>query len=484
MDWIRAKGTQLMAGEKPILLTGFGLGGWLLPEGYMWQMMGNVDRPRRMEALIECMCGPDYAASFWKKYNARYITEWDIALISALGYNSVRLPVNTRHLDEGIATLDRMLPWCKRWNIYIILDVHAAPGGQTGANIDDSAHDLPELFLEEKYQQELIDQWRLLARRYRDEAAIAGYDLINEPLPPWQLQYSDRVAPLYFRLRDTIRKEDPRHLLILEGVRWASDVSIFDDFSAGSFDDNWMLQFHRYWSNPDKEGIQCFIDCARRLNVPLFMGEGGENNTDWYTAFFPLLEREGIHWSFWAYKKMNGANSPVSFPRPLGWEKLRAYVEEGATLSVPEAQAIWDEFLDCIACGEIQWPVIHSLQRSAPCSVPAAAYDRGHFLHSRPDGAQLRMNDQAALLFADGHTGEVNFAQMKGEDQPDSEAIFLRLRPGEWAEYAFRGDGTLRLEGKDLQQLKIKCLQGEENQRIVRISCLEKEADLYRVNWE
>ncbi|HSN67182.1 MAG TPA: cellulase family glycosylhydrolase, partial [Fusibacter sp.] len=184
MAFIYAKGTQLYSGESPILLRGFGLGGWFLPEGYMWKLYTKCDRPRRMEALIETLCGEEYAAKFWEDYFDSYITERDIEQIAARGYNSVRLPINARKLyhmtDDGltfdvatIQRIDRLIDWCRKWNIYVILDMHGAPGGQTGANIDDSLSDLPELFMNDQNVEILTQLWLMLAMRYKDEPIIA-----------------------------------------------------------------------------------------------------------------------------------------------------------------------------------------------------------------------------------------------------------------------------------------------------------------------
>ena len=70
MEFLHAKGGKLYCGAQPILLRGMGLGGWLLPEGYMWKFYTKCDRPRRIEALIERLCGVEYAASFWTQYFA------------------------------------------------------------------------------------------------------------------------------------------------------------------------------------------------------------------------------------------------------------------------------------------------------------------------------------------------------------------------------------------------------------------------------
>ena len=86
-------------------------------------------------------------------------------------------------LDEGFELLDNLIKWCKASGVYMIIDLHASPGGQTGQNIDDSANDQALLFIDPKYQDRLVQLWAKIATRYQDEPTVAAYDLLNEPLP-------------------------------------------------------------------------------------------------------------------------------------------------------------------------------------------------------------------------------------------------------------------------------------------------------------
>ena len=72
---------------------------------------------------------------------------------------------------------------CGKHNIYVILDMHGAPGGQTGQNIDDSPNNEPELFMNPIFEHRLTRLWLKLVERYKDNPVVAGYDLLNEPLP-------------------------------------------------------------------------------------------------------------------------------------------------------------------------------------------------------------------------------------------------------------------------------------------------------------
>jgi endoglucanase len=95
--------------------------------------------------------------------------------------NHVRLPINSRLvMDEqgalrpaGVALVDRLIEWCRVHGLWVVLDLHGAPGGQTGTNIDDSPQGTPELFTSSRYRELTGSLWRQLARRYRDASLRA-----------------------------------------------------------------------------------------------------------------------------------------------------------------------------------------------------------------------------------------------------------------------------------------------------------------------
>jgi endoglucanase len=100
--------------------------------------------------------------------------------------------------------------------VYVIIDMHGAPGGQTGANIDDSPNDKPELFIDPRYQDQLVNLWVKIAQRYKDEPTVAAYDLLNEPLPVntgSAEKYKHLLVPLYQRITSEIRKVDQKHMI-------------------------------------------------------------------------------------------------------------------------------------------------------------------------------------------------------------------------------------------------------------------------------
>src|SRR5437879_8547097 len=130
------------ATNKPLFLRATNLGNWLVPEGYMWLFEGGPQSPGEIRSLVLELLGPEGSAVFWEKYRENYITREDIAFLHRAGFNAIRVPLHYSLFEndgaEGFKLLDRLIGWSRSERLYVILDLHAAPGGQTGANIDDS----------------------------------------------------------------------------------------------------------------------------------------------------------------------------------------------------------------------------------------------------------------------------------------------------------------------------------------------------------
>jgi hypothetical protein len=91
----RASGKDIVAPDgNKLQLRGINLGNWFEPEGYMFLFKDGPQSPREIEGFLNQLIGPDAAASFWKDYRNRYITEADIQFIKSCGLNSVRIPLH------------------------------------------------------------------------------------------------------------------------------------------------------------------------------------------------------------------------------------------------------------------------------------------------------------------------------------------------------------------------------------------------------
>lgn len=338
--FLRAEGTRIVdESGKAVILRGMGLGGWMLQEGYMLQL-GEVGRGQQhvIRGRIAELIGPEKTAVFYRAWLDNYTTEADIAAMARAGFNSVRLPMHhdllmtpTGAWDEGgFKRIDELLAWCGKHRLYLILDLHAAAGGQgTDLPIADRDPAMPSLWDSAENRRRTVALWAKLAARYKDEPWIGGYDLLNEP--NWDFEGEDgghgckdqRNAPLRALLGEitaAVRAVDKRHMIIIEGNCWGNNYAGMMPL----WDDNVVLSFHKYWNRNDRESIAGILTLRDQYDVPVWLGESGENSNVWFRDAIALVEREGIGWAFWPWKKI-GFNQPAQIVPGPGWAALVAY---------------------------------------------------------------------------------------------------------------------------------------------------------------
>ena len=302
---------------EPILLRGFGLGGWLVPEGYMLHnqaWISGFESPTDIENHVTDLIGAEAAEDFWELYRANYVAQADIDQIAEWGFNHLRVPFHYKQFYDstgsetpiGYAIVDELISWCEPYNMYIILDMHCAPGGQNGGPISDS-DGTARLWLEESNKELTIQIWKEIATYYADHTLIGGYDLINEPVLPSGVTLEE-FKQLYIDITEAIREVDNNHLLWIEGNWYGTDFAGL----TPPWDDNMGYSFHKYWGATSLSTIQSYINMRNNYGVPLWMGESGENSNHWYYEVFKLLEENNIGWNFWTHKKVDKITSPYS----------------------------------------------------------------------------------------------------------------------------------------------------------------------------
>ena len=336
--FVTTRGREFVAPSgQTLFLKGINLGNWLLPEGYMFKFK-TASSPQRIGVVLNQLVGEDEARRFWKTYRDNYVTADDIRFIKRAGFNSVRVPFSYRLFvaegepqrleGVGYEMLDRVVGWCKREGLYVVLDMHGAPGGQTGDNIDDS-WGYPFLFESPESQELTVRIWQKIAARFRGEPTVIGYDLLNEPIAHYfdAAHFNPKLEPLYRRIVAGIRAVDKNHVIFLGGAQWDTNFKVFGQ----PFDDKLAYTFHKYWMEVKQEAVQEYVDFSTKYNVPLYMGESGENTDEWIASFRGLLERNRIGWCFWPYKKLDATSCVASINKPAGWDDVIAFADHPRT---------------------------------------------------------------------------------------------------------------------------------------------------------
>ena len=331
--FLKTSGTSIVDSKgKNVLLRGIGLGGWMLQEGYMLHVPGEGQQ-HKIRARIEGLIGKDKTNAFYDAWLSNNTTRADIDSLKAWGFNSVRLPMhyNLYTTDKGFAMTDSLLAWCKANHIYLILDLHAAPGGQgNDFNISDRDGTKPSLWESTEDQQKTIALWKKVAAHYKDEPWIGAYDILNEPNFGFDDPANDKngtkeqhnvpLKKLMEAITAAIREVDKNHIIIIEGNGWGNNYNGV----LPPWDKNMVLSFHKYWNANDEHSIQHILDFRKKYNVPVWLGETGENSNVWFTEAIRLLEKNNIGWSWWPLKKL-GNNNPLEIPSNDGYRQILNY---------------------------------------------------------------------------------------------------------------------------------------------------------------
>jgi endoglucanase len=343
--FVKASGKNIVdARGNDFIARGYGMGGWLVLEGYMFDYAGVCATEWELLDKIKALVGDAETQKFLQNWRKNFLQKKDVDSIAKWGFNCIRLPMHHKlftnlsspnyYLDEGFTTIDSLLKWCRSNKIYLILDLHAAPGGQ-GKNtpsINDYNSSQPDLWSSADNQTKTAMIWTRIAQRYANDTCIAGYDLINEThidLPPANLP----LKTLYKRITDSVRVYDKNHLLFIEGNWYAND---FNGLTP-AWDNNMAYSFHKYWNGLEQSTIQWVLDIREKNNVPLWLGETGENSNSWFTGFVNLCENNKIGWSFWPHKKINTSVGPLTLKKNPGWQMLMDYFSGKGTKPTTEA---------------------------------------------------------------------------------------------------------------------------------------------------
>ena len=341
---------NLLHGGCPIRLRGFNIGNWLNLENFMLGLPGIDCLIRR--ALRE-VAGEEKYAAFFDAFTGNFFTEEDAAHIRAMGFNLLRVPFNYRlfesdqatyqYDERGFARLDQVMGWAKRHDLFVLLDLHAAVGGQSEDWHADAAHVEPLLWDYREFQDRTTALWKAIATRYTREEALLGYDLLNEP----NAADPDALNAFYHRTIDAIRAVDTRHVIVLEGTRWSDDIfSLHKDL----FNDPLVLpSFHHYplfdvaeypftrnGVTYDRAHIAqtmankfAFYDAIER---PMLLGEFGYNGHATTDAGYrvvddllSLIDEKQMHWTHWSYKDV-GRMGFMKVAASTPWQQFRSSV--------------------------------------------------------------------------------------------------------------------------------------------------------------
>lgn len=429
--FLHASGKKIVDGSgDEVILRGIGTGNWLLMEGYMMKSADVAGTHTGFRRKLEQTIGVEQTIVFYNQWLDNHFTRTDVDSMKAWGFNSVRVAMHYKWLtlpieeepvagedtwfEEGFARLDSLLDWCEANQMYLILDLHAAPGGQgKDANICDYDPTKPSLWESTENRRKTVALWRRLAERYLNEPWIGGYDLINEP--NWPLPNGTLLRQLYGQITTAIREVDVNHMIIIEGNWFANDYTGL----TPPWDNNMVYSFHKYWTYNTQNDINWIINMRNNLNVPIWLGESGENSNSWFTSLIGLCELNNIGWAWWPVKKA-GINNVLQVVESQSYNNLISFWKNGSpAMTADQAFAAVMQWADNhrIENCMVKRDVIDAMIRQPfttetipfglnipTTAVPAVNYDLGRssYAYKDSDSANYHLNTNSFTSWNQG----------------------------------------------------------------------------------
>ncbi|MCM8791814.1 MAG: glycoside hydrolase family 5 protein [Candidatus Omnitrophica bacterium] len=332
--FLSVQGNDIVDEKKnPLILKGINLGGWLMMEGYI---LGGRNIPEhKFKRKFIKRWGKASLEEFENLFYINFIKEDDFKIIKNLGFNCVRIPFNYRIVEDGskFRYLKKVVNWSRKYDLLAILDMHSAPGAQNQDWHSDSSG-VALLWRKKNYQKKFIEFWEKIASVFREEEAVAGYDILNEPV----CEDLDVLFKIYKDVVSVIRKIDRKHIIFLEGNRWAQDI----DFLGSPWEDNLVYSIHFYapleftfgfvrnlkypgkiqgkhFSKDNlKRLLNRYYQIKERYQVPIYVGEFGQQSRCsycgkeflWLKDTLEIFKEFGFSWTYWTYKAIAGGMYP------------------------------------------------------------------------------------------------------------------------------------------------------------------------------
>lgn len=339
---VHREGTHLVDGNgERVELRGVNLGGWFLWEGWMMGD-GGFTAESTIYSRLGKLLGTAEAAEFRRRYYDAFITRDDLKRIAAAGFNTIRVPIHYQLLTgereaDGWSLLDRLMDWAEATGLLVVLDLHAALGGQSVLFIADPDGLNKTMWSCPDCRERTANWWQKVAQRYCKRKCVAAYDLLNEP---WTSDGAGLVET-YRAIIAAIREVDPHHLVMVEGNVLATDFSAFVE----PLTENMAYSFHIYtWFGDDRaKRLKQYRELATKHERPLWVGEFGENSYAMIVSTVQMFREEKdvlSGWCFWTWKRGPSRSPGLAVINvPAGWSKTMRWVDSGLFNKKPTAKS-------------------------------------------------------------------------------------------------------------------------------------------------
>ena len=259
---------------------------------------------------------------------------------------------------------------------------------------------------------------------------------------------------------------------------------------------NMVMSFHKYWNYNTQESIQQFLNYRDKYNLPLWLGESGENSNAWFTDAISLMEKNNIGWCWWPLKKL-GANNPVQIKVNPGYQEVLNYWKGEA--EKPSETKAYSAFMNLAENTKLENCIIHYDVIDAMMRQPGANTSKPYKKIIIPETPKINAADydlgNNGIAYKDSisanywvsENGKHQSWNNGGAYRNDGVDIYLKnnqvyvgdTQQGEWLQYTFtvkqqgeyqvsfnvsseeKGEAAIEINNKSEGELQIPATSGE-----------------------
>ena len=250
-----------------------------------------------------------------------FFSEEDFRIIKEdLGLNTIRLPVyylNILNEDltlkseaDAFGYIDWFVSQAAKQELYVVLDLHGAPGSQNGYEHSGSSQRVAGLWESEENVTATVAIWDFISKHYTNTRPdlgkwIATYDILNEPTYRYKSGTTKECWDVFDRIYDVIRANGDAHVITMEGCWTFSNLPDPADYGW----ENVQYEYHWYNWQPDilpYDLLYAYYDMTnlgRDYDVPVLIGEFTlfEDPAAWEKQL-AMFDERNYSWTVWNYK--------------------------------------------------------------------------------------------------------------------------------------------------------------------------------------
>lgn len=347
---IKTDGRNLVdsSGSK-IVLRGVNFGSWFVEEIWMtpWVNKASADAPetvRDHDSLwkeVEGRLGKEAMIRVRNAWRDNWITEEDFKRVKAMGWNHIRLPFLHTILDEqgGMARLEWAVNTAKKHGLYVVLDMHGAPGGQSNEH-HTGKENRNRLWFDVENITEMERKWKILAGKFKNEPTVAIYDIMNEPMG---VPNPAMLHLVYDRMIRAIRSVDAHKVVLVDDGYKGFETTPHPNLA------NWTnvgfsLHFYHFDAKAPEDHMKSMNERTGKINellgyrnAPLYVGEfqlEPQYSPEGMRAFTEHMTKQGWSWALWSWKACGGGGTVGQWGlyRPEKFEAANPFKDSEAEL--------------------------------------------------------------------------------------------------------------------------------------------------------